>query len=265
MKKLLLVFAAVAIPGCASYFTRQSCDKINWFKHGEAIAMRGEWLNADSTLNECRKAEAAISESQLDQGFKSGREKYCTSANSYLVGRAGDTFSKDLCDSPSLSNLISQYGKGLRDYCAKSNGFEAGVSGKKYQNNCPNDLVAGFLPEYKRGRLKFVQAQIQNLENRKRDNELAIANKNAQLANARANLKILESRRNWLETQRSFAATSNPTQLGMLDGQINSVTSEINVAHGDVNRANGELQNFEQDQQKIAKDIADYRTEMAGL
>lgn len=161
--------------------------------------------------------------------------------------------------------MISQYGKGLRDYCAKSNGFEAGASGKKYKNNCPNDLVAGFLPEYKRGRMKFVQAQIQNLETRKRDNQMAIANKSAQLANARGNLSNLENRRNWLETQRSFAATSNPTQLGMLDGQINSVTSEINVARGDVNRINGELQSFEKDQQKIAQDIADYHTEMAGL
>ena len=267
MKKyLLLSLILLGIPGCASYFKRQECDQINWYKHGEEIAMRGEWLNADTQLNECRAAEAEISESKLDQGFKSGREKYCTPDNAYAVGRAGDGFSKDLCDSPQLTVLLSSHKKGLHDYCSKANGFNAGVSGKKYKNNCPMDLETAFLPEYKKGRLKYVQSQIQILETRRRDDQMAITNKNIQLNGVRTELSSYEMRRTWLESQRSYAlSANNQMEISRYNVQLDEVTRTISTSQSNVSRIQKDISQLEADQQKIDQQLADYKNEMAGL
>lgn len=267
MKKYFaLSLILFGIVGCASYFKRQECDQINWYKHGEEIALRGEWLNADTQLNECRAAEAEISESKLDQGFKAGREKYCTQDNAYAVGRAGDAFSKDLCDSPQLTNLISAHKKGLRDYCSKANGFNAGTSGRKYKNNCPLDLEATFLPEYKKGRLKYVESQIKVLETRRRDDQMAITNKNMQLNNARVELNTYEMRRTWLESQRSYAlGANNQVEASRLNAQIEEVTRTISTSQGSVNRIQKDISQLENDQKRIDQQLAEYQNEMAGL
>ena len=81
MMSLLIVLLTMQMFGCASYFKRKECEKINWFDHGQSVAMRGDRLNADKAVNECRKVEADISETQLDLGFKSGMQKYCDPTN----------------------------------------------------------------------------------------------------------------------------------------------------------------------------------------
>ena len=266
MKKILLASLFLGVAGCASFLKRQECDKINWYKHGEAIAMRGEWLNADTQLNECRAAEADISESKLDQGFKSGREKYCTTENSYAVGRVGDGFSKDLCDNPQQSVLLLSHKKGLNDYCSKANGYNAGVSGKKYKNNCSLELEAGFLPEYKKGRMKYVQSQIQILEQRRRDDQTAISNKNIQLSGTKTELNSYQMRRTWLESQRSFAlSANNQSEVFRMNTEIDEVGRSITNAQYTVTRIQNDIAQLENDQKQIDQQVADYKNEMAGL
>lgn len=266
MKKLILtVLASSLFIGCASAL-KKDCEATNWFKYGEEVAMRGEWLNSDPKLLACRKEEAEISESQADLGFKSGRQKYCTGSNSYLVGKSGDAFAKDMCDTPSLKSIVSDYNKGLRDYCAKANGFNAGVSGKKYKNLCPADMENSFLPEYRKGRLKYVEAQIQNLENRKRDLDLAIANKNTQISTAQMELMSKQHRRNLLESQRNYAQSVNNTnEVAQLENQVRNADWEVNQAQQAVDRVKREQRNLENEKDQASKNIADYRTEMAGL
>ncbi|MFM6927455.1 MAG: DUF2799 domain-containing protein [Bdellovibrio sp.] len=266
MKKILLASLFLFVVGCASFLKRQECDKINWYKHGEEIALRGEWLNADTQLNECRAAEAEISESKLDQGFKAGREKYCTTENSYAVGRVGDGFSKDLCDSPQQSSLISSHKRGLNDYCSKANGYNAGVSGKKYKNNCSLDLEAGFLPEYKKGRLKYVQSQIQILEQRRRDDQTAISNKHIQLSGARTELNSYQMRRTWLESQRSFAlSANNQSEVFRMNSEIDEMSRSITNSQSSINRIQGDITQLENDQRQIDQQVTAYKNEMAGL
>ncbi len=96
MKRVLLFLLMLSLTSCASYFKRKECESINWFEHGKKVAMRGEWLNSDKTVSECRKVEAHIQESQLDQGFKNGMERYCSPTAAYMTGKGGDLFSRDL-------------------------------------------------------------------------------------------------------------------------------------------------------------------------
>ncbi|WP_413558889.1 DUF2799 domain-containing protein [Bdellovibrio sp. HCB209] len=266
MKKLILAaLISSTFVGCASAL-KKDCEATNWFKYGEEVAMRGEWLNSDPKLLSCRKEEAEISETQADLGFKSGRQKYCTGSNSYLVGKSGDAFAKDMCDTPALKSIVSDYNKGLRDYCAKANGFNAGVSGKKYKNLCPADMESSFLPEYRRGRLKYVEAQIKNLENRQRDLDLAISNKNTQIVTANMTLMTKQNRKNMVESQRNYAqSVNNANEVNRLETDLRNADWEVNRAQQDVDRTNREKRNLENEKDQASKNIADYRTEMAGL
>lgn len=266
MKKLITsALLSISFLGCASQL-KKDCESTNWFKYGEEVALRGEWLSSDAKLLSCRKEEAEFSESQADLGFKSGRQKYCTGTNTYLVGKSGDPFSKDLCDTPTLKSLVSDYNKGLREYCSKANGFNAGSSGKKYKNLCPADLETNFLPEYKKGRLKYVEAQIKNLENRQRDLQLAISNKNTQVVTTRMNFMGVQNRRNLLESQKSFAqSTNNLSEVGRLNTELQNLDWELTRARQDVDRAETEKRNLESELDQTGKTIAEFRLEMAAL
>ncbi len=89
-------------------------------------------------------------------------ERYCSPTAAYMTGKGGDLFSRDLSEGPQPNVLIAEHKKGVKDYCAKTNGYTAGSSGKKYLNICPKDLEPAFLPEYRRGRKKYVQAMIES-------------------------------------------------------------------------------------------------------
>ncbi|HEY1079150.1 MAG TPA: DUF2799 domain-containing protein, partial [Bdellovibrio sp.] len=77
MKKIFALILALSTTGCANYFIKKDCESTNWFEHGQKVAQSGKWLNADKKVMDCRRVEAEIQESQLDQGFKSGVQKYC--------------------------------------------------------------------------------------------------------------------------------------------------------------------------------------------
>ena len=77
MFKILFLLSFLFLTSCANFFIRQECEKINWYQYGQDIAMRGDRVSNDDMVNKCRKAEAEMSESKLDQGFKAGMSRYC--------------------------------------------------------------------------------------------------------------------------------------------------------------------------------------------
>jgi hypothetical protein len=149
---------------CANYFTRKECEKTNWFQHGEDVAMKGQNLENDKFLNDCRRAEAQIGESALDQGFKKGRANYCEPETVKQTGKKGEPLSIDMCDGSNPKLLRAKHLEGLKQYCLPSNGEDAGASGHVYQNVCPKDMEGKFLVEYKKGRKKFLAAEIDSRE-----------------------------------------------------------------------------------------------------
>ncbi len=271
MKRLLALSTFVTICafnliGCSSYFKRQECENINWFDYGQKVALRGEWLNSDKNLQECRKAEANINESQLDQGFKAGMEQYCTPQKAYQIGKAGDLFFRGLCEGPSINSILNQHVQGLRDYCSKANSVAAGSSGKKYQNVCPANLEKDFLPGYRRGRKRFVDSQIKDREDERQQLNVTLLTQQASLNNAYAELNNLQSRRSFLEMQRSNALSAqNPVQAGFLEGQINSLSTDISMKQGDVNAANREVDSLRKKQDQLGIEISNFRAELPSL
>ncbi|WP_413576095.1 DUF2799 domain-containing protein [Bdellovibrio sp. HCB290] len=266
MKILIsLLSITVLLSGCASQLKKE-CENTNWFQHGESVAMRGEWLSSDPKILSCRKEEAEISESQADQGFKSGRIKYCTKENSYLVGKTGDPFVPQFCEGSDVKTLTSNHTKGIRDYCAKNNGFTAGASGKKYRNLCPTDLESGFLPEYKKGRLRYVEAQIKNAEDRRRELDYKMRLAMMELSSAESKVSNLRGQMSSLEAQRIFAnSDNNESMKNDINNRISSLDSDIRRAEWSVNDAQRAKNNIQGEMDRLSKEISDYRTEMAGL
>ncbi|WP_347357368.1 DUF2799 domain-containing protein [Bdellovibrio sp.] len=266
VSKSLLFVLTLSLVGCTSYFKRKSCEEINWFEHGQKVAMRGQWLNADNTLNECRKVEAEIQESQLDRGFKSGVEKYCIGANSYLLGKSGDLFSRDICEGPQINVLISEHQRGIRDYCAKSNGFTAGTSGKRYQNVCPKELEPSFLPEYRKGRRKYVQSLIDSKDKQVRSIDMDITAKRNSLSFAKGSLHMLESQKTNLEHQKNSALSSKQSYLVThFEAQIQSLDSDLSIKRSEVSNLENDIRSLESNRDKLNSEITSFREELPSL
>lgn len=160
----LVFLLPVLLGGCANYMIRKECEKLNWYNVGYDAAMRGERISNDDTVSKCRKADADISDSQMDVGFKAGMSKYCQPDTVFQTGKNGELFNTDFCDSGQNSMLRARHEKGIQAYCQASNGVNAGMSGRKYQNVCSQDLEKNFLPQYKVGRRKYLSGMIHNNE-----------------------------------------------------------------------------------------------------
>lgn len=266
LRVLVLMVMAFQLAGCASYFKKKDCESINWFEHGQKVAMRGQWLNADPVVNECRKVEADIQESQLDKGFKSGVEKYCTNTNAYIIGKSGDFFSRDICEGPQINVLVAEHRKGTVDYCAKSNGFVAGTSGKKYQNVCPKELEPAFLPEYRKGRKKYVQSLIDSKSSEVRSLDMDILHKRNNLSFARSRLSALEAEKSGLESSKSAAMINQQSQLVThFNSQISVLDSNINSKKSEVFSLQSDLNTLENNRDKLQKDISAFKEELPSL
>lgn len=265
MKKLSLLILALFFVGCASYIKRQQCSSINWFEHGQSVALRGQWLNADNTVLECRKVEADVQESQLDLGFKSGVQKYCSPEKTFLIGKTGALFSKEICQGPNLTQLTNQYNKGLNAYCAKSNARTAGLSGQKYLGVCPENLERGFLPEYRQGRKKYVTEIVRSKETEERELssqvnnlERELSHLNSQKASAQSNLSIFESQRN------AIPASQN-SQAIYLDGIIQNYRNQVNASSSRIYEQQNILNSFRSKLSALQKELSEFRNELPSL
>jgi hypothetical protein len=158
----ILVVLGLSLSGCSSYFIKKDCERLNWYQVGYDSALRGERISNDAHVSKCRKVEAEISESQLDLGFKAGMGRYCQPDGAFQTGRGGELFNNDFCDSQTLPQLLQKHREGLAGYC--SDGYTAGTSGKKYKNVCQIQQEKTFLPEYKKGRRKYLSGLIQHHE-----------------------------------------------------------------------------------------------------
>lgn len=167
---VILVGAALSLSGCASYFKRKECEATNWYDYGQKVAMAGRRLTGDQFVGECRKVEAEISEVDLDHGFKAGMSKYCQADQVFSLGKSGEFFSSEMCDGENPRLLSERHKAGVLEYCRKSNGYSAGAIGRAYNGICPKDLEGAFLPEFRRGRKKYLSVLV--IENEKKIQDL---------------------------------------------------------------------------------------------
>lgn len=166
-----LILTALCVTSCASYFKRKDCESTNWFQYGESVALEGRRLTGDEFINQCEQADADIDETAVDQGFKSGMAKYCLPDVVFQTGKNGNFFNTDMCVGENIKVLQGKHRDGVNEYCQRSNGYSAGVKGKPYNKICPAGLEAQFVPEFNRGRKKYLSTLV--AENQKQIGKLS--------------------------------------------------------------------------------------------
>lgn len=207
--------------GCASYFKRKDCESKNWFEYGQSVAMSGRRLTGDTFVAECRAVEAEFSEVELDRGFKQGMSKYCEPTQAFATGKAGDFFSVDMCDGSNPRALQERHKAGVNEYCLKSNGYAAGAGGRVYNGICPKNLEPAFLPEYRRGRKKYLAVLVNENEKKILDLE-----RDAIDLERQRNMKSLEAQRLQIPSGYVVERTIDPTTGTRREQVVQSVSEE---------------------------------------
>ncbi|CAN5656051.1 hypothetical protein BH10BDE1_BH10BDE1_26920 [soil metagenome] len=193
---MALTILLIAQTGCSSYFKRQDCEATNWYEYGKKVALTGRRLSGDQFVVDCRRVEAEIREADLDRGFKEGMDRYCDASQVFNLGKSGEFFSAEMCDGANLRQLQERHKVGVVEYCQKSNGYTAGAGGKDYNKICPKELERAFLPEFNRGRKKYLTVVVLQID--------------GQVNNLDREILSLENQRNYahVEESRLRGATS---------------------------------------------------------
>jgi hypothetical protein len=233
---LIAMFVALLLAqvGCSSYFKRQDCEATNWFEYGQKVALSGRRLSGDQFVAECHKVEAEIREVDLDRGFKAGMARYCDASQVFNLGKSGEFFSPEMCDGENLRLLEARHKAGVAEHCKKTNGYSVGATGKAYNGICPKEFEPAFLPEFNRGRKKYIAVVI--LQNDGRINQID------------RDIIALESERN-----------SKAIELSRLQA-VTSVVLERNVDHA-TGVVREQLVQKQTDQQKRAADDARWKVQ----
>lgn len=267
MRSRLLVVMCLGffMTSCASYFKRKECEKTNWFQHGQDVAMQGKNLENDNFLRECRKVEAEISEAALDQGFKKGRANYCEPETVFLTGKKGEVFQPDMCDGSNLRLLKQKHAAGVKEYCQPDNGENAGATGKPYLNVCPKELEAKFLTEFKKGRKKYLQAEIITREQKISDMDQEIADINEQKMRKMYELSLVGG-----GGQKKTIRRSNNSAYG---SSVEEITTDEDPAlktrresiKSDIDHLEYQTRTKRQEQTTVREEIRKLRAEMLTL
>lgn len=232
MKLFLVLISLILLSSCSSYFKRQSCESTNWFEYGEKVALEGRRLSGDQFILECNTAEADVDESGLDRGFKAGMQKYCLPETVYQTGRSGRFFTEEMCTGSGLNNLRTQHRVGVLEYCQKSNGYNAGAVGNPYNKICPVDLERAFLPEFNRGRKRYLATVVS--QNNSQINEL-----NSQMSKSLNEVSYKKGLRLGLEARLA----SNKANAE-LDQQVRGLNSEIYSLESSINATRSKIENL---------------------
>ncbi len=225
MRSALIILPLLLTTSCTSYFIRKDCEKLNWYQVGYDAALRGERISNDAHVNQCRKVEAEISESQLDLGFKAGMGRYCQAEGAYQTGRAGETFNTEFCESNQLPMLTQKHREGLAAYCG--DGMSAGTSGKKYKNVCPPNLEKSFLPEYKKGRKKYLSGLVVTNEEKLTANQQEVIRLQFDRSSYERRLMLLPAAAAGKPDSYANERSSLSNQVSSLNSQIYQKNSQI--------------------------------------
>lgn len=243
MKKVIsLLFVSFFMTSCASYFVRQECNKLNWYQVGYDAALKGERISNDERVGKCRKAEAEISEQQLDTGWKAGMSRYCQPDGVFQTGKNGELFNTDFCEPGQLSMLRKKHSDGLNAYC--QDGLAAGLSGKKYKNVCSANLEPKFLPKYREGRKKYLDGMIANAETKKRD--------------VAADLDKLQYEKRIIDSRLSLLPVARTGDQDPYSGERSRLSDQSWRLNGDISQKSGMKSALE-------KELDEYRRELATL
>lgn len=251
MWKSVLLLSLVFLVGCASYFKRKECEAKNWYAYGQELAMKGIRPSGDDFVQECRKAEAEFSESQLDVGFKSGMEQYCKPETALLKGKSGENINLDFCASSMTRILTQKHQEGVKIFCLPENAFSFGGSGKVYNGICPEPMEKAFKKEYLRGRKKYLEQSIVSNQQLVNDLSYQISNKSVELSNTSARMAYLRPPQNVQKLVGNSVVTEtvdpDQWQRSSLQSDINRIQQEIRTLQAQQEKARTQIQQHRQE------------------
>jgi hypothetical protein len=193
--KSKFVFALAGLfllAACSSWSLKEKCDKTNWFEYSRDVALNGRYLEEDGFIKECKGVDH-ISSQQIDIGFKSGRDRYCTFESFFRNGEVGEPVNFKMCDGLTLYQMQERYAQGLKSFCTGETGYTYGASGKVYKNVCLKKEEEKFLPKYFTGRYEYLQKSLAQLENDSQSLKVLQSNLQAQISNLSLEVQALPS------------------------------------------------------------------------
>lgn len=249
---MLATIISVLSSGCSSWLIRQECEKINWHDHAYNLAMKGKRLSGDPIIERCRKAEFEISDRQLDIGFKEGMNNYCKPDVVYATGRKGQTFNYDFCDPNQISLLKRKHAEGVAALCTARGGYDFGAAGNVYTNICSKDAEEVFMPEYKKGRKKYLTALSQELTSQMSSQEQEISRLERERNNLAFQKSMIPQPRTVVErrydsalgryTEESKTVDPMENERRRIESEINSVSNRINTIYSKKEETSKKLQ-----------------------
>nr|AIA12000.1 Protein of unknown function (DUF2799) [uncultured bacterium] len=163
MKRLLFLSLLLFLSACSNWALKDRCEKTNWFEYSRDVAFSGRYLDEDGFIKDCKGVDR-ISAVQVDLGFKSGRERYCTYESFFRNGEAGEPVNFKMCDNLVMYNMQERYAQGLANFCKAESGYSYGSAGKVYKNVCIKRDEEKFMPGYLKGRSEYLVRTISQLE-----------------------------------------------------------------------------------------------------
>lgn len=261
---IALVASALSLTSCASYFVRKECEKVNWFDHGKSVAMSGRRLTGDELVRKCEEAEANVDGVAIDRGFKTGMAEYCQPETVFQTGKKGEFFNVEMCDGEQPRLLQKRHADGVKAFCAKTNGFAAGATGKKYNNICPDELEAAFMPEFNRGRKSFLNASILANETRIDEIESASRRLESERMTLMGRLQMLGDGKIITREVRHDAATGTLREETKVTEDANVQLQRQNL-QSDFDRKTREIESKRREQDELRKANREMRTELSSL
>lgn len=181
------------LSGCSSCGLKGQCEKVNWYQYGFDLALRGQRIEQDGFVLQCRQADADIQESKLDTGFKAGMAQYCTPETVFQTGKRGESLNLEFCDPGQAAALKNKHAKGLAEFCAPEAALAFGLAGSEYKQNCPAELEKEFLLSYKKGRKKYLESELESVSQELHSVERKADNKRFLVSQSNGALLMLPS------------------------------------------------------------------------
>jgi hypothetical protein len=254
-------WVCVLSTGCTSAL-KKKCEETNWFEYGESVAKDGRRTSTDTFIGQCDKEEANVDRSALSQGFQKGMAEYCTLDFAHRLGKQGTFLSLDLCSGPNEKQLMASHASGVQEYCQPGNGEAAGAEGRKYNQICPKDLEGAFLPEFRKGRKKYLAALVSRRENEIRDIDQDIFTLENKKLEMRGEVQRLGWDKNRLESMLGATNAVSDPATEQRKRDLSSLNLRIGSREREIRGADSSINGKRSDQKRLKDEMRDAQAEL---
>lgn len=155
MRKIYFLLICLYFASCSNWALKEKCEQTNWFDYSQNLAFQGKYLEEDGYVKDCKKVDRTNA-TQLDQGFKLGRDKMCGYEEIYKRAVDGQPVFFNFCDGLDQNLMKKKHVEGLEIFCTKDRGYSYGKSGREYLKVCKANQEVSFLPSYYKGRKEYL-------------------------------------------------------------------------------------------------------------